>query len=155
MKGLVVRELTPPDADALSAMLLSASPEYQRYFAPFPFDEASIRKMLESACDDRYWAICFGRDLAGFVMLRGFDNGYEVPSYGVSICERFARRGLLKLSLSFVIAWCRLNDIPRMMLKVHPDNFVAKGAYERIGFSFDRAEPSSGQLVYYLDLEYS
>ena len=135
-------------------MLLSASSEYQRYFVPFPFDTVSIRQMLESACDDRYWAICLGQDLAGFVMLRGFDNGYEVPSYGVSICERFARRGLLKLSLSFVIAWCRLNGVPRMMLKVHPDNLVAKRVYERVGFRYDRTESSSGQLVYCLDLEH-
>lgn len=108
--------------------------------------------MLSSARQDRYWAAYFGRELAGFFMLRGFDDGFEIPSYGVSVAERFARRGLLRLSLSFVITWCQLNGVERLMLKVHPDNVIARLAYERYRFRYDRTDPASGHLVYYLDL---
>lgn len=149
---LEIRRLNPADAELLAAMLRSDSSEYQRYFAPFPFEPEPIRRMLTAARQDVHWGLFAGGELAGFFMLRGFDEGYSVPAYGVSVAERFSNRGLLKLSLSFAAAWCRFNGVDGMMLKVHPDNVVAKRAYERFGFRHDRIDVASGQLVYYLDL---
>lgn len=133
-------------------MLSVSSPGYLGHFTPFPFDAASLRRMIAAASDDRHWGIFYGPTLAGFFMLRGFDSGYDVPAFGVAVAEPFARRGLLRLSLSFAIAWCRLNRVDRLMLKVHPDNVVAAREYEYAGFRFDRIDPASGQHVCYLDL---
>jgi RimJ/RimL family protein N-acetyltransferase len=150
--GLTLRSLCAGDADALAAMLRTERPEYLQHFTPFPFEVGHIRGMLETARDDRYWAIDVEGKIAGFFMLRGLDAGYAIPSYGVAIAERFARRGLLKLTLSVVAAWCRLNAIERLMLKVHADNVVARRAYERFGFRFDRPEDGTGHLIYYFDV---
>lgn len=152
MTALEIRRLTPSDADALSAMLTNSSSNYQRYFAPFPFDADFLKQMLAAARNDQFWGMSADAALAGMFMLRGFDEGYTVPSYGVSVAEKFSGRGLLKVSLAFSIAWCRLNDINRIRLTVHPDNVVAKNVYENIGFRCSSSEPGK-HLVYFLALE--
>jgi RimJ/RimL family protein N-acetyltransferase len=152
MTPFEIRELGADHAEALSGMLLASSPDYQQYFIPFSFDVGPIRHLLATASRDRYWGIWWGEELAAFFMLRGLDEGHEIPSFGVSVAERFARRGLLRLSLCFAIAWCRLNAIARLMLKVHPDNTVARREYERFGFRYDRTDPSNGHLVCDLQL---
>ena len=38
-------------------------------------------------------------------MLRGFDEGYEIPSYGVWISSKYANKGLAKLTLQYSIIY--------------------------------------------------
>ncbi len=133
-------------------MLLDSPQEYQQYFTPFSFDSQTIRSILSQRVADQYWGIWVADALAAFFMLRGFDAGYEIPSFGVSVSHRFSRRRLLRLSVSFAIAWCRLNDVTTLMLKVHLNNTVAKREYERWGFRQSQTE-SPGQTVYRLQLD--
>jgi RimJ/RimL family protein N-acetyltransferase len=148
MHNLTIRELQATDGAALSTMLLSNSPAYQAYFIPFSFEEAAITAMLTRAVKDRYWGMWVGSDLAAFFMLRGFDEGYAMPSYGVAVAEPHSGKGLLKLSLQFALTWCKVNGVARMMLKVHPDNIIARRIYERFGFQYDGEDPMNHNRIY-------
>ena len=77
-------------------------------------------------------------------MLRGFDEGYQRPSFGVYIDQQYANKGLSKLALDYCISWCRLHDTPALMLKVHPDNLFAIRAYQKAGFGFVEVCPRTG-----------
>lgn len=90
-----------------------------------------------------------GRRLVGFYMLRGFDEGYTTPSYGVWIAPEYSSKGLAKLTLSHAFAFCRLHRINKLMLKVYPDNAVAKKLFEKNGFVLSKAAPKNKKLVYY------
>lgn len=144
MKELVVVRLLPSDADSLSALLTGDDREYGRHFIPFEADRESIEARLGAARDDRYWGIRFGDELAGFFMLRGFDEGYRRPSFGVYVSRAFSRRGLSKLALDHSMCWCLLNGIRSVMLKVHPENVHARKTYEKAGFRFVEACPATG-----------
>ncbi len=80
-------------------------------------------------------------------MLRGFDDGYTRPSFGVYIAERYTQRGLATLALHHALSWCRWNQIPAVMLKVHPDNRYARQTYERAGFQIVEPCPRTGHLI--------
>jgi RimJ/RimL family protein N-acetyltransferase len=88
-----------------------------------------------------------GRCWLAFFMLRGFDDGFERPSFGVYIAEAFANRGLAKLALQYALVWCRLNHVAAVMLKVHPENHYARRVYEQAGFRFTEVCPRTGHDI--------
>jgi RimJ/RimL family protein N-acetyltransferase len=145
---LDISPLRIADSVKVSQMLLSARPEYCRYFTPFSFDVKSFRHVLQSAKRDRYWRIRFAEEIAGFFMLRGFDSGYERPSFGVFIAEKFSNKGLSTLALQYSLSWCKLNNVSKVMLKVHPDNVYARRAYEGAGFELMEVLADTGQLLF-------
>ena len=55
-------------------------------------------------------------------MLRGWDLGFDIPSFGVLVDEKQRRKGLATLALLTAISYCRLENVPELMLKVDPVN---------------------------------
>jgi L-amino acid N-acyltransferase YncA len=80
-------------------------------------------------------------------MLRGLDQGYDIPSYGVMISQKHSNKGFGKLTLYHAIAYCKLNGIKILMLKVHPDNLYAKKMYLDLGFEHTGTDERIGHLV--------
>jgi RimJ/RimL family protein N-acetyltransferase len=122
------------DAPRLAALLQSQPAEYLAHFTPFAFDEQTIAEVLQSARNDRFWSLQWNGELAGFYMLRGLDQGYSRPAFGVFVAERFAGKGLARLALTESIRWCREQNCPALMLKVSPENPRAYALYVVNGF---------------------
>jgi RimJ/RimL family protein N-acetyltransferase len=152
-KNIEIRELQSDNAPTLSALILSAPKDHTKYFTPFSFEEDSIRKIINEAVNDKYFGIFIDDELVGFYMLRGFDEGYEVPSYGVWISEKFSGLGLSKLTLQHAITFCKVNSIKIIMLKVHPENIIAKNIYENFGFKQEGFDERNSNLIYYKSLD--
>ncbi len=133
-------------------MLSSQTSAYMRFFTPFRFDEEALLSMLGGKNQDVFMGIYWQDRLVGFFMLRGWDEGYEVPSYGVVIDERYSGYGLTRLSLRIAKSICRLRRVPRIMLKVHPDNLTAKTLFEEAHFVHTGVDAESGKLVYHFDV---
>jgi len=149
--ALIVRPLTHADAPTLSSMLRAQPFDYMRYFIPFAFDELSISERLRAAQQDLYIGMFWGDALAGFFMLRGWDEGYAVPAYGVTIDHRYRNYGLGRLSLEMAKTICRLRGAERLMLKVHPENTAARQLYERAGFQKTGVDPRNENWIYHFD----
>lgn len=147
MNDLVVAQLKPADASALFGLLTADNRDYRQYFFPFATDTRSLEERLSSVREDRYWGLWFGDILTGFFMMRGFDEGFRRPSFGVYIARSYSGKGLSTLALEYSMSWCRLNGIHAMMLKVHPDNKYARQAYEKAGFKFLEVCPRTGHNV--------
>lgn len=142
-------ELTQKDATELSEMFISQSAGYGKFFTPFnSYDKDYLAGIIGEAKRDRYWGMRLGEKLVGFFMLRGFDAGYERPSFGVYVSETFAKNGLGKQALQYALNWCRLNKISSVMLKVHPDNRHAVGIYEGAGFDLLEVSPETGNNIF-------
>ncbi len=133
--------LTAENAAELSAMLTRERPEYAAHFHPFAFDEKTVRSQLEKARKDRFIGIRNGAgELAGFFMLRGLDDGYRRPAFGVFIAEAFAGGGFATFALNAAIDWCRRQGFDELMLTVEPENAAARRVYEQAGFAVEAVE---------------
>ena len=138
--SLRLRLLTKADSASLSNLLLSASVDYCKYFRPFSFDVTQINQNLSHAVKDKYFGleIHFSGShsrLVGFCMLRGIDEGYPDPMFGVFVSEEFRNKGFGKLCLLYCEVYCKINSYTRLLLKVHPGNKAALSAYTSLGFS--------------------
>lgn len=151
-KNIEIKELQSEHASILSALILSAPKNYTKYFTPFSFKEDAIKKIINNSINDKYFGIFINDNLAGFYMLRGFDEGYEVPSYGVWISDKFSKLGLSKLTLQHAITYCKVNNLKKIMLKVHTENIVAKNIYESFGFKQEGIDQKNSNLIYYKSL---
>ncbi len=124
--------------------------DYARYFSPFDFTVETLAKILTEAVKDRYFILLKDEQVAGFYMLRGVDSGYDIPSYGIWISQRFSGRGFALKTLHDAVLVARSLSAPAIMLKVHPDNLRARRIYERFGFRQTGFDSKNSNLVYHL-----
>ncbi|MBA2341060.1 MAG: GNAT family N-acetyltransferase [Pyrinomonadaceae bacterium] len=152
MEHLEIRSLKPRDAPELSAMLRSQQSEYARFFHPFSFDESTISSVLSNSHRDVHTGVYLREQLVVFFMLRGWDEGFEIPAFGILVDEKHRGHGLEILSLETAKVICKLRGASRMMLKMHPENISAKGVARKIGFFHVGEESGSGNIIYHCDL---
>jgi RimJ/RimL family protein N-acetyltransferase len=149
--GLTIRPITTSDAEIVSTMLLRQSEDYIRYFQPFDFSLNHIQSMLTKVDKDIFTGVFLGENLVGLFFLRGWDEGYSIPAYGVVIDQEFCGIGLGRVTLAVSKALCKLRSAPRLMLKVHPSNLAAKHLYEASGFVQSGTDPKNDNLIYFFD----
>lgn len=149
---LEIKRMNINQSEELANLLQSADKNYSQYFIPFTFDIKTISEVLSKVIKDQIYGIYVKDNLVGFYMLRGFDEGYSIPSYGVWISEKYSNKGLATLTLQNAISFCKLNSIKKIMLKVHPDNNAAKHIYEKYGFKQTGIDPKIHHLIYHKEL---
>jgi ribosomal-protein-alanine N-acetyltransferase len=120
-----------------------------RLFHPHPFDAETAARLCRYAGRDLYYVATAGRVLA-YGMLRGWDEGYEVPSLGIAVHPATRRSGIGRAFMGFLHAAAAARGAPRVRLKVYPDNAAARTLYERLGYVF--SGESAGQWVGTLSL---
>lgn len=149
-----VRMLGPDDVGALARFFaaIEADAGAVGYFHPHPFDEATAETICTRTGRDEYFAVFDEGEVVGYGMLRGWDEGYEVPAFGVCVRGDQRGRGLGHVLLGFAIDRARDAGAPSVMLKVFDDNLPARALYESFGFTFSERTPDGAQLVGRLDL---
>jgi RimJ/RimL family protein N-acetyltransferase len=146
-----IRPLGVEDAGAVSGLLRAQPPEYARFFYAFGAGEEEIARILAARERDVYSGIFWRGELAAVFMLRGWDAGYDVPSFGVLVDVRHRGRAFMRISLDVAKLVCRLSGATRLMAKIHPDNVSPRGA-RRLGFVQTGVEAESGNVVYHMEL---
>ena len=152
IKSIEIKELKLEHISILVQELSREKLEYLKYFIPFDFSLETFSEIITNAVKDKYFGIFVSKKIAGFYMLRGLDKGYKVPSYGVWISSRYSNKGLSKLTLFHAFSVCKLNNIVKLMLKVHPENEIARKLYESIGFKQTGFDEKNSNSIYHKDL---
>lgn len=150
-KRFSIRPLNQADAAAVSQLMRLQSIDYLRFFTAFSSDESVIAEMLLKCKVDVYSGVFWQGNLIGVFMLRGWDAGYEIPSFGVLIDEKYRGGALMHLTLDTAKIICRLSGAKRLMAKIHPDNVSPKGA-RKLGLHQTGIEESTGNIIYHLEL---
>lgn len=150
-KSFSIRPLELTDAAVVSAFMRAQPPEYLRFFYAFGSDESAIAEILSVSEHDVYSGVFWQENLVGVFMLRGWDEGYEVPAFGVLIGENYRGGAFMRLTLDAAKLICRLSGAKRLMAKIHPDNVSPRGA-RRLGLHQTGAEESTGNIIYHLEL---
>jgi ribosomal protein S18 acetylase RimI-like enzyme len=148
----------PGHARALEALFSrNADERTTDNFDPFPLTpENAVRIAMEPRLD-AYFVFADVDRLVGFSMLRGADEGYEVPSFGILIDRAARGRGLGRRLTVRTIAAARELGAPGVRLSVYGENRSAIRLYESLGFvererhAVDRRGRTSEKLIMRLD----
>ncbi len=103
-------------------------------FDPFPLTIAQARSIALEARQDAYYLAWHGDRAVAMSMLRGFDEGYEVPSFGIFVDHERHGCGIGRQLTVWTIEQARLQNCPGVRLSVYADNAVARRLYTSLGF---------------------
>jgi ribosomal protein S18 acetylase RimI-like enzyme len=144
--ALEVRQLCPEQEKTLSELFDSVSKDGEAHFHPHPLTEEYARKVCQYGGQDLYYVVLDGIEALGYGMLRGWDDGYDVPSLGIVV--RAGVRGCRfgEMLMHFLHSAARRRGAKQIRLKVYPENVAALHLYRKLGYEF-AAEPEAGQLV--------
>lgn len=156
--ALAFRELSDADEDALARFLVRNDvPAVTASFTPFPMTAATAATLLSERREDRYYG-AFARpaEIVALSMLRGWDEGFVVPSFGIAVDARWHGRGVGTRMTAWTVEQARAVGAPSVRLTVYDDNPTAQRIYARLGFAeLERrpgAEGGHASIVMLLDL---
>lgn len=130
------RPVLPGDAQALAQFFAAnrGVPE-NAGFDPFELTAERARAIAAGASSDRYYLATNGRgELVAMSMLRGFDEGYAVPSFGILVDHGHHGLGIGRKLTAWTIAAARELACPAVRLSVYASNPGALALYRSLGF---------------------
>lgn len=125
----------PEHADTLVALFERNSiPAVAETFDPFPLTAAEARRIALEPRQDVYYLATRGEDVLGLSMLRGFDESYEIPSFGIFVDHERHGQGIGRRFTVWTVEQARRLGCPAVRLTVYADNATALGLYASLGF---------------------
>jgi ribosomal-protein-alanine N-acetyltransferase len=134
---MAFRELGSEDAEALVVCFeRNAVPAITDTFDPFPLDAEHALRIATAPGRDHYYGL-FDEDgrIVGVSMLRGWDEGYEIPSFGMFVDHEHHGRGIGSRLLDETLRAAGTLAAPAVRLSVYRSNAVAERMYRSRGFS--------------------
>lgn len=126
--------LAPGDAPALAQFFAQLSADSVALFHPHPFTVEHSKVIAEYPGRDYYAAAFIGSEIAAYGMLRGWDEGFAIPSLGIAVASAHRGSKLGRLMMDYLHAVARLNGAPSIMLKVYKHNEAAVRLYRQLGY---------------------
>ena len=140
--SVTLRQVRYIDCEDLGRFLEENSrPEVTRHFHPFPLSRQTACLIAHTEHLDKYYIAFKGERIVGLCMLRGWDEGYKIPSFGILVDYRCKALGLGRRMTEFAIAKARELGCPSIRLSVYSSNTYAIGLYRSLGFKEISNEP--------------
>lgn len=117
------------------------------FFHPHAGDAVSLRTIAESAGEDLYVVFVEGDDVRAYGLLRGWNEGYAIPSLGIAVHPEARCAGIGRLVMEYLETMARRRGAPAIRLRVHKDNAHAIAMYERRGYAMKPDENDTRLLV--------
>ena len=143
--------LRPQHAGALASFferLRAAGAE--PFFHPHPLTAAEASRRAHYTGRDFYCVLIAEEAVIGYGMLRGWDEGYAVPSLGVAVDPAWQGRGQARRLMGFLHATAQQRGCERVRLRTQADNVRALALYRSLGYRFEKE--ADGQLLGFLPL---
>jgi [ribosomal protein S18]-alanine N-acetyltransferase len=135
---LEFRVLAPDLMAQLSAFFraFAEGPDHA-FFHPHPMTDAEAARLCNYAGRDLYYAACASGSVLAYGMLRGWDEGYAIPSLGIAIHPEARGRGLARPFMAFLHAAAKARGATKIRLTVYNDNQRAVEIYRHLGYQFE------------------
>ena len=142
-----IEKITKKDTSILSRLLFNEDKKYVEYFSPFNNKEHFMETILSSV-NDSFYSIKLEKNIIGYISLRGLDEGYDNPRFGIFILKKYSQKGYGYTASKLVLDLCRGEDKFKYVdLKVNPKNKNAIALYTSLGFHFKRKEGSENLMI--------
>lgn len=145
--AVAIRVVGPGDGVMLAELFASLD---ATRFHPHPFTAEEGRRVAALRGRDVYAVMVSGGRFVAYGLLRGWDEGYAVPSLGIAVREGEQRRGYGRRMMDWLAAEARHRGAKRIRLRVDAENQPARRLYESLGYGY--AGEERGELVMTLDL---
>jgi ribosomal protein S18 acetylase RimI-like enzyme len=151
---LLIRPLRVTDAASLADFFeeIAADAESVRFFHPHPLTREYAALLCGAAAtrrDGYYLGLYRGLPVA-YALLRGWDEGYAIPSWGGCVHPALRGAGLGHALLLHAVAESRAAGAPKLRLTVYKANERGIRLYSRFGFYLQEKDGRS--LLGVLDL---
>lgn len=150
--GMYYRPATPDDEASLADFFASlAASGDERLFHPHPLTRAAARSICwhhesaarGTACDEYHIAIdefeehSSSGQIVGYGILRGWSEGFAVPSLGIAVHPLHRGRGIARRMMAHLHDVATSRGADRVRLKVYRHNTNALGLYRSLGYAFE------------------
>lgn len=146
-RQLRIRPVRPTDVRALEVLFAGLD---TTWFRPHDLGPEGARRIASYVGRDVYLIGFLGSAPVAYGMLRGWDEGYEVPSLGIAIRDGYRDRGFGRQMMHALHRVVRERGCDRVRLRVAPANSRARHLYQTLGYRQVGVE--RGELVLLLDL---
>lgn len=120
------------------------------YFHPHPLTPEGAADIARYEGRDVYLVLRDeGRPVA-YGFLRGWDEGYEVPSLGIAVRTDAQGHGFGRALMAQLHDAARKRGARQIRLRVHPDNVPARRLYESLGYQDAGVE--RGEILMFCEL---
>ncbi|MDL2307901.1 GNAT family N-acetyltransferase [Desulfovibrio sp. OttesenSCG-928-C06] len=149
--GLKLQELSADSLPALTEIFdtITANGD-DKLFVAREFDRDTAKKLCLGSGRDYYAIAMCGTQPAGYVMLRGWDEGYSVPTAGIYILPDWRGKRLAPEMLKMLTIEARQRGAGRIMAKVYASNQPSLSSFARAGYVKEREE--DGIVYLYAEL---
>lgn len=152
MQTLEFRKLSPEFQKPLEVFFKDLEESgIGRYFHPHPLSQAEAQRVSQYVGKDLYYAAVIANRVVGYGLLRGWDEGYAIPSLGIALHPSTQGQGLSRAFMYFLHAAARQRGADKIKVKVYPDNVRGMNLYVSLGYTFQATEVH-GQLEGILNL---
>jgi [ribosomal protein S18]-alanine N-acetyltransferase len=121
-----------------------------KYFHPHPFTDEFLDSLSRHKGNDLYYVAVEAETVLAYGLLRGWDEGYTIPSLGIATHPQLRGIGLSRAFMHFLHLAARRQGALQIRLKVYPDNIRAIKLYESLDYVFRGFE--NRQMVWSLTL---
>ena len=150
MTGIEIVTLKPELIEPLTRMLRDLQEAGdERDFHPHPLVEDAVRDIVATSRRDQYYLVLEDGDVLAYGMLRGWDEGFEVPGLGIAVSPKARGEGIGLLLVRFLHLAAKRAGASRVRLTVNVDNEQARRLYESVGYTF---EPYEDRLLGFVTL---
>jgi GNAT superfamily N-acetyltransferase len=141
---LEIRELGPELEKPLARFFAAVIDQgVDKWFHPHPFTEKEASLRVNYSGRDAYYAVVLRGEIIAYGMLRGWDEGFNIPSLGIAVHPLHEGRGIARVFIRFLHLVAIYKGAERVRLKVHTENARARQLYEGIGYHFSSSEGES------------
>lgn len=118
-----------------------------RLFHPHAFCREAVEPLVESR--DEYWLLLKGGTVVGYGMLRGWEEGYAIPSLGIAVADGHRGQGHGERIMNFLHDRAGKRGAKRVRLTVEAENHAARALYRKLGYRQALDDPNG---PWFLDL---
>ena len=120
-----------------------------RTFHPHKLSAEGAQEIANYQGKDLYYLLVTGSDVVGYGMLRGWEEGCEIPSIGASIHPNAQGLGLGRLLMNFLHVAARQRGAKKIRAKAYKHNKTSIEMLKALGYTF---EDYRNEYLCYLDI---